>query len=141
MRHFGAQFSLPGAAGVGRPVAAEVVNLSGAREFRQLSDCSGKNRLVALTIVGRTEGAADWMIDEGGARRGDLAHDVVGRADDQRRNSTGFDHMGDETDGLMTKRSIGNQQGKIDLGFFQVMGNGRRQFVFDFCMVAQTAHE
>ena len=81
------------------------------------------------------------MIDEGGTRRGDLAHDVVGRTDYQCWNSAGFDHMGDETDGLMTKRSIGNQQGKIDLGFFQVNGNRGRQFIFDFCMVAQTAHE
>jgi hypothetical protein len=141
VRHFGAQFSLPGATGVGRPVAAEVVNLGRAREFRQLSECCGKNRLVALPIVRRSEGAADWMIDEGGARRGDFAHDVVGRADDQRRDSTGFDHMGDETDGLMTKRSIGNQQGKIDFGFFQVNSNRWRQFVFDFCMFAQSSHE
>ncbi len=108
VRHFGAQFVFPSAAGVGRPIAAEVANLSGAREFRQLSECSGKNRLVALTIVRRTEGAADRVIDEGGARRRDFAHDVVGRADDQCRDATCFDHVGDETDGLMTERSIGN---------------------------------
>ena len=117
------------------------MNLTGARESRQLSKCSGKNRLVALTIVRRTEGAADRMVDEGGARRGNLAHDVVGRADDQSRDSSGFDHMGDETDGLMTERSIRNQQGKIDLDFFQVMGHRGRQLLFNFCMFAQTAHE
>jgi hypothetical protein len=33
----------------------------------------------------------------------------VGRADDQCRNSARFDHMGNETDGLMTKGSIWNQ--------------------------------
>jgi len=108
LRHFGAQLVLPDAAGVGRPVAAEVVNLTGAREFRQLGQCSGKNRLVALAIVGRSEGAADGMIDERRARRRDFAHDVVCRADDQRRNSTCFNHMSDETDGLMAEGSIGN---------------------------------
>ena len=69
VEHFGAQLVFPRATGVGRPVAAEVVNLAGAREFWQLSECSGKNRLVALPIVRRTEGAADWMIYKGGARR------------------------------------------------------------------------
>jgi hypothetical protein len=55
------------------------------------------------------------MVDESGARRCDFAHDVVRRADDQRRNSSAFDDMGDETDGLMAERSVGNEQGEIDL--------------------------
>jgi hypothetical protein len=32
----------------------------------------------------------------------------VGRADDQCRNPAGFDHVSDETDGLMAEGSIGN---------------------------------
>jgi hypothetical protein len=46
-----------------------------------------------------------------------LAHDVVRRADDQRRDSMLFDHVRDETDGLMAERSIGDEQGEV---------NGRR---------------
>jgi hypothetical protein len=56
------------------------------------------------------------MIDECRARRCDLAHDVMGGADHQRRNAVPFDDMGDETNGLMTERSVGHQQREIDLG-------------------------
>ena len=50
------------------------------------------------------------MIDENGPRRRDLSHDVVNRADDQSRDAMAFDHMGDETDGLVAEGSIGNKQ-------------------------------
>lgn len=72
------------------------------------------------------------MIDERGARRWDFADDVMGGADHQCRNSTRFEHMGDETDGLMAEGSIGNQQGKINLRLVQIIGDGGRQFVFNF---------
>ena len=81
------------------------------------------------------------MIDEHGARRRDFTHDVMDRADHQGRNSTPFDHMGDETDGLMAKRSIGDQQGEIDFGSLQVIGDGRREFILYFFMLPQSAHE
>ncbi len=41
------------------------------------------------------------MIDEGGARRPNPAHDVVGRADHHHGNAGGFDDVGDDTDGLL----------------------------------------
>ena len=116
------------------------MNLTGAREFRQLSECSGKNRLVALPVIGRTENAADWMIDEGGARRGDLAHDVMGRADDQCRNSAGFDHMSDETDGLVAERSVGDLQAQIDFSFLKSPPNSRSKLVFYHCVSSNAAH-
>ena len=81
------------------------------------------------------------MIDEHGARRPNFAHDVMDRADHQCRNTTPFDHMRDETDGLMAKRSIGNQQGEIDFGLLQVIGDGRREFILYFFMLPQSAHE
>ena len=78
----------------------------------------------------RTECAADRMIDKGGARRRDFAHDVMGRADDQCRNSACFNHMSDETDGLMAEGSIGNQQGQIDFSFFQFPRESRSELGF-----------
>jgi hypothetical protein len=57
------------------------------------------------------------MVDESGARRCDFAHDVVRRADDQRRNSSAFDDMGDETDGLMAEGSVGDQQREDNFSF------------------------
>jgi len=76
---------------------------------------AGEDRLVAGAIVGWAKGAAHRMIDEDRPRRGDYAHDVVGGADHQRRNALAFDDMGDETDGLMAERSVGHEQGEIDL--------------------------
>jgi hypothetical protein len=65
MQHFRAQFGLPGAAAVGRPIAMEIADLAGAREMRQLGQRPAKNSFITLPIMGRPEGAADRMIDEG----------------------------------------------------------------------------
>lgn len=91
--------------------------------------------------MGRTEGATHRMIDEGGARWRDFAHDVVDGADHQGRDALAFNHMRDETDGLMTEGSIGNQQRQIHLGLLQVKGEGRRELVFDLLVPPHTAHE
>lgn len=141
MQHFGTQFIFPRTAGVRRPIAAEIANLLGAGELRQFSKRPGQDGLVARPVVWRPESATHRMIDEGGARRGDFAHDVMGRADDQRRDSVCFDHMSYETDGLMAKRSVGNQQREIDLGLLQIIGDGGRQLVFNFLLPAHAAHE
>jgi hypothetical protein len=81
------------------------------------------------------------MIDEGGARRRDLSQDIVRRADDQSRNASAFDHVGDETDGLMAKRSIGNEQSQVDPGLLQFLGERLRERVFNFFMAPHAAHE
>lgn len=117
------------------------MNLPRPRKIWQLSQRFGKYSLVALPIIRRTKGAAHRMIDEGGPRRPDLAHDVVGRTDDQRGNAAGFDHVSDETNGLMAERSIGYQQGEIDLRLFKVIGNHGRQLVFNFLGSAHSAHD
>jgi len=89
----------------------------------------------------RTEGAPDRVIDEGGARRRDFTHDVVRGPDHQCRNAAGFNDVSDETDGLVAERSIRNEQGEIDFGLFEFSGNGGREFIFNFCRIAQAAHE
>ena len=73
------------------------------------------------------ESPADRMIDEGRPRRRDLSQDIVRRADDQSRNASTFDHVGDETDGLMAKRSIGNEQSQVDPGLLQFSDERRRE--------------
>ena len=64
---------------------------------------------MAFPVMGRTEGATNWVIDKSGTRRSNATHDVVRRADDQRRNVTRFNDVSDETDGLMAERSVGHQ--------------------------------
>ncbi len=86
--------------------------------MRQLGQRSGKNGFIALPIVRWSKGAADRMIDERCARRCDPAHDVERRADHHGRNSCRFDHVGDETDGLMAEGSVRYEQRKIDFTLF-----------------------
>jgi len=118
-----------------------IANLARTGEFGQLGQGFDKNGLVATPIVRRTEGAADGMVYEYGAWGFNLAHNVVGRADDQRWDAARFYHMGDETDGLMAEGSIGNQQREIDLSLFQVMGQCGRQILLDLLLPADAAHE
>ena len=94
-----------------------------------------------MAIVWRTERASHRMIDKGGARWGDSAHDIVCGADDQGDNAAGFDHVSDETYGLMTEGSVGNKQRKVDLSASQLFSERRCQFVFDSPVIADSAHE
>ena len=114
MEHFDAQRLFPLAAPVSRPLAAKIANLTGRSKLWQLRQRSHEDRFVTLAVVWRTERSADRVIGECRARRSNLAHDVVSRADDQGRNTTPFDHVSDETDGLMTEGSVGDEQGEID---------------------------
>jgi len=141
VQHFRAQFRLPGAAAVGRPIAMEIADLAGAREMRQLGQRPAKNNFVALPIMGRPEGAADRMINEGCARRCDPAHDVVRRADHHCRDSCSFDYMGDETDGLVAERSVGYEQGEIDLCLLQIAGDGGGEIVLNLFLPSNAAHK
>lgn len=88
----------------------------------------------------RAEGATDWVIDKDNPRRGHFADDVMGGADEQRGNAVAFDDMGDETDGLMAERSIGHEQGEVDLRLFHISCNRRPELVFDLAVVPQPAH-
>jgi hypothetical protein len=122
-------------------LAAKIADLTRAGELRQLGERFAQDNLITQAILRRPEGAAHRMIDERRARRRDFAHDVVGGADHQRRDAFGFEDVGDETDGLMTKGSVGNQQRKIDLSLLQVIGNRGRQITFDLLGPAHAAHK
>jgi len=111
VEHFRAQFFFPSAAAIGRPLEAGITNLAGSSKVRKLGQRASQNDFVARAVVGRAEGAADGMIDKDGAWRRDLTHDVESRADDQRRDALAFDDMGNETDGLVAKGSVGDKQG------------------------------
>jgi hypothetical protein len=66
--------------------------------------------------MGRSESTAHGVVDKDRARGRDFAHDVECRANNQRGNASAFDDMSDETDGLVTKRSIGDEESEIDFG-------------------------
>ena len=55
-----------------------------------------------------TEGAAYWIINKDSPRRYHSAHDVPSGANHQGWNAACLNNVGDETDGLMAKRSIGD---------------------------------
>lgn len=141
MEHFCAQFVFPGPAAAGSPCATEIANLTSLRELWQLFQRFLQNNLSTRRVVRRPEGPADGMVDKNRARRCDFAHDIERRADHQRRYASSFDHMGYETDGLMTEGSIGNQQGEVDFGLDQVLGDSRSELGFDLVMLPDAAHE
>ena len=109
VEHFRAQLIFPGAAAVGRPPETGIANLTWAVEAGKLGQRPSQDGLVARAVVGRTEGAPHRMIDENGAWRSDLTHDVESRADDQRRDASTLDDMGNETDGLVAEGSVGDK--------------------------------
>ena len=89
----------------------------------------------------RAERPAHGVIDESAARRRDFRHDVERRADHERGNAPGFDDVRDETDGLVAKRSIGDEQRHIDFGSLQIAGDGGSDFALDLLMAPEPAHE
>lgn len=141
MEHFRAQFLFPGTAATGRPVKSWVADRTGFGEVRQLRQYPRQDCFVARTVMGCPEGTTDGVIDEHRARRRNLAHNVEGGAGHQRWNAVIFDNMGNETDGLMTKGSIGNKQCEVNFGVFQLPGDGRGKLGFDFFLTPDTAHD
>ena len=109
MEHFGAQLRFPFPAAARQPLAAKIANLPGRRELRQLRQRPLQYNLMARALIGRPECSADGMIDECRARRRHFAHDILSRADHQGGNAARFDHVCDETDGLMAKGSVGDE--------------------------------
>ena len=115
-QHFCAQLLLPSAAATGGPIAVKVTNLAPTGKTGKFRQCFAKHGFVPLPVLGRAESTADGVVDKDRARGRDFAHDVKCRANDQRGNASPFDDMSDETDGLVTKRSIGDEEGEIDFG-------------------------
>jgi hypothetical protein len=141
VKHLSTQFVFPGAAGVGGPMAAEIADLTGARELWQLSQNTGKHFFIACSIVGRAEGAAYGVINERCARWSDFGQNIMGRAGDERRDSLAFDDVGDETNGLMAEGSVRHQQSQIDLCVLQITGDGGREFILNLLVLSHATHE
>jgi hypothetical protein len=112
-QHLGAKLLLPLAAAIRGPATAEIADLSRSREARQFAQRPRQDLTTALPLTRRAESPADGVVDENRSRRSDSAHDVVSRSDDERGNAPTFDDVGDETDGLMAERSIGNKKGEV----------------------------
>ena len=141
VHHFRAQFFFPGATAVGRPCKSRIADLAGLGEVRELRQHPRQHRFIAPAVVGRAEGAAHWMVDKDRARRRDLADNIEGRARQQCRNAVILNHMGNETDGLVAKGSVGHEQREVHMLLRQFNRDGRCQFVFYLHMLAQPAHE
>lgn len=141
VEYFSAQLLFPRAAAISGPLKPGITNHPGAAEVGYLSQRPGQDRFVARPVMERTESAPDRMIDKDGARRHDLTHHVEGGADDESRNATTLDDMCDETDGLMAKGSVGDEQGEVNLEFGQFPRHRRRELGLDFLWAAHAAHE
>ena len=90
-----------------------IVGLIATGKFRYFVKRGSQNRFVAIAVMRWTEGSAYWVIDKDSSRRCYSAHYVQSGADHQGWNTARFDNVGDETDGLMAKWSIGHQYGEI----------------------------
>jgi hypothetical protein len=73
----------------------------------------GQHPLVLGRVAGMAKGSAGRKVDEHGARRGHLLQDVAHRADDERRDAARFDAVGEETNGLVAVRSVGDEQRQV----------------------------
>jgi hypothetical protein len=79
---------------------------------------------VPRSVARTAKGATHRMINKDGARRADIGHDVENSADNEGWNSMALDDMGDETDGLVTEGSVGDQQGQIHVCLRELMRDG-----------------
>jgi hypothetical protein len=120
---------------------ARVANLAWTGEARELGQNAGQDRFIALPVVRLAECPADGMIDEDGARGRDFAHDVEDGAGDQGGDFPALYDVGDETDGLVTEGSIGDQQRQVYSGRLELARYRRRDLVLDFLMATKAAHE
>ena len=71
---------------------------------------------------------------------GNLAHDIQRGARYQSGNAVGFDRVRNETDGLVTERSVGNEQRQINFELGQFASDDRRQPLFNFLLALDAAH-
>ena len=110
-------------------------------EARPFSQGFNQNRFIARPIMRWTECPAHGVIDKSAARGRDFQHDIERGADYERGNALGFDDVGDETDGLVAKRSIRHQQRRIHLGALQFAGNGGGDFGLDLLVATEPSHE
>ena len=96
---------------------------------------------MALSIVGRSKRASHGVVDKCGPRRRHDPHDIERRPGDERRDAATLDDMSDETDGLMTERSIGHEQGEIDLSLDQLTVQRRSELVLHRLVLTHAAHK
>lgn len=122
LEHFGAQLIFPASAAVGVPLKAGIADFARPGKVSELRQDPRQHRFVARAIMGRPESSPHRMIHKNRARRRNLAHDVECRARDESRNAPIFEHMGDETDGLMAERSVGHEQRQIDCLVCELIG-------------------
>jgi hypothetical protein len=92
----------------------QIANLARMGEVLEFAQRFEQNRFMARPIIGGPEGPPHGVIDENGAGRRHLRHDVEHRADYQCGNAARFNDVGDETNGLVAKRSIGDKKSYID---------------------------
>src|SRR5262245_45437935 len=92
-------------------------------------------------VAGAAKGPTHGVIDKNRPWRRDFKHDVQSRSNNQSRDVTAFDDMGDETDGLMAEGSIRDEQSQINGRLLQLPSYRRGQFVFDLVMLPDAAHK
>lgn len=96
---------------------------------------------MPLPVARAAKGAADRMIDKNGAGRANAGHNIEYGADNEGWNSLVLDDMGDETDGLVAKGSVGDQERQINARSYQLLCDSRRQLVFNLAVTPKAAHE
>jgi hypothetical protein len=140
VEHFRAQFVFPSAAAICCPLKSQVVDLIGSSKVWELRQYFFQDYLITAVVVGRPEGSPHRVINEHCPGWGDLAHDIQRRARYQSRNALGFNRVRDETDGLVTERSVGDEQRQINFELGQFASDDRRQLPFNFLLEPDSTH-
>ena len=73
--------------------------------------------MLHLAVVRNAAGVTERKVLEQESWDSTLVDDVTGRADNDRRNAVRFQISGRQTDGLVTDRSDGYEEGDIDAVF------------------------
>ena len=140
VEHFRAQVVFPSAAAIRCPLKSRIADLIGSSEVLELRQYLFQDSLITAVVVGRPEGSPYRVINEYCPGWGDLAHDIERRARYQSGNALGFERVRNETDGLVTERSVGDEQRQINFELGQFASDNRRQLAFNFPLAPDAAH-
>lgn len=91
----------------------------------------GQNAQMDSAGMRSAESLTRRMVDKYASRGPHPCHDIPNGPDGKGRNALSFDKIGDETHGLVTPGSVGNEDGQVGARSGQLLSQVRGQFLLD----------
>ena len=110
-----------------------------ARGLKQVEGHADDSPLHVL-VVGPAARITERKVGKDKARHPTLLDNIAGRAEDDRGNAVRFEMPGNQTHGLVTYRSQGDQQGNIDPVLTTEVEHGRGIFVHSLPRTIDRGH-